>query len=241
MFCSGYKRNDLLELKSRSITYSEILRITNNFKRVIGKGGFGTVYHGYLGDTQVAVKMLSSSSTQGYKEFQAEIKLLMRVHHRNLTNFVGYCNDGAKMGLVYEYMANGNLLQHLSDRSASILSWEGRLRIAMDAAQGEDENIHISQWVIDMLGNGDITNIVDPSLEGDFETNSAWKAVDLALACASHAPSKRPAMNEVVMELKECLVMETTRKKKGCVAEANNPREMITVNMDIIDTTPLAR
>lgn len=67
------QRNDSLELKGRSFTYSDILQITNNFKTVLGKGGFGTVYHGYLGDTQVAVKLLSSSSTQGHKEFQAEV------------------------------------------------------------------------------------------------------------------------------------------------------------------------
>ncbi|KAK3220058.1 hypothetical protein Dsin_014028 [Dipteronia sinensis] len=333
----GYMRNDSLELKSRSFAYSEILRITNNFKRVLGKGGFGTVYHGYLGDSQVAVKILSSSSTQGYKEFQAEITLLLRVHHRNLTNFVGYCNEGAKKGLVYEYMENGNLQQNLSDRNASNLSWEGRLRIAMDAAQGleylhhgckppivhrdikpanillnekfdakladfglskifmesgthmstvvagtpgyldpeyyvtnrlneksdvysfgivlleiitsrpvvkigEDENVHITQWVIDKLGNGDITNIVDPSLEGDFETNSAWKAVELALACASHVSSKRPTMNDVVMELKDCLAMETAQKKNGRGSEANSAQEIFTMNnMDSECSTPRAR
>lgn len=68
-----YQRNDSWELKSRSFTYSEIQRITNNFEKVIGKGGFGTVCNGYLDDTQVAVKLLSSSSSQGYKEFQAEV------------------------------------------------------------------------------------------------------------------------------------------------------------------------
>ncbi|OMO66428.1 hypothetical protein COLO4_30556 [Corchorus olitorius] len=60
------------ESKTRQFKYSEILKMTNNFERVLGKGGFGTVFHGYLGDTQVAVKMLSASSAQGYKQFQAE-------------------------------------------------------------------------------------------------------------------------------------------------------------------------
>ncbi|XP_021294642.1 probable LRR receptor-like serine/threonine-protein kinase At1g51860 [Herrania umbratica] len=83
--------------------------------------------------SSVAVKMLSSSSVQSYKHFQAEAKLLLGVHHRNLINLVGYCNEG---GLIYEYMANGSLEELLSDSSKHFLNWEGRLRVALDAAQG---------------------------------------------------------------------------------------------------------
>ncbi|KAM7473314.1 hypothetical protein LguiB_020557 [Lonicera macranthoides] len=67
------ENNNTLETKNRQFTYSEVLSMTNNFQRVFGKGGFGTVYHGYHGATQVAVKMLSPSSIQGYKEFQSEV------------------------------------------------------------------------------------------------------------------------------------------------------------------------
>ena len=66
-------RKPYQELKNRQFTYSDVERITNNFERAIGKGGFGTVYHGCLDDTQVAVKMLSKSSFQGYKQFEAEV------------------------------------------------------------------------------------------------------------------------------------------------------------------------
>ncbi|VVA41416.1 Hypothetical predicted protein, partial [Prunus dulcis] len=103
-----------LEPSQRQFTYSEVLEITHNFERIVGRGGFGTVYHGYIDDTQVAVKMLSPSSIQGYQEFYSEVNLLMRVHHRNLTSLVGYCKDGTNTGLIYEYMANGNLHKHLS-------------------------------------------------------------------------------------------------------------------------------
>ncbi|GKG13782.1 leucine-rich repeat transmembrane protein kinase protein, partial [Tanacetum coccineum] len=66
-----------------------------------------------IGGNQVAVKILSESSAQGYKEFQAEVKLLMDVRHKNITLLVGYCNESNHKGIIYEFMANGNLGQHL--------------------------------------------------------------------------------------------------------------------------------
>nr|POF16613.1 isoform 2 of probable lrr receptor-like protein kinase [Quercus suber] len=65
-------QNQSLESIQRQFAYPDLLRITNNFERILGKGGFGTVFHGCIDDTQVAVKMLSASSVQGYQQFQAE-------------------------------------------------------------------------------------------------------------------------------------------------------------------------
>ncbi|CDY33851.1 BnaC06g05020D [Brassica napus] len=129
--------NPSIITKERKFTYSEVLKMTNNFARVLGKGGFGTVYHGNLDDTEVAVKMLSHSSAQGYKEFKAEVELLLRVHHRHLVGLVGYCDDGDKLALIYEYMANGDVRENmLGKRSGNVLSWETRMQIAVEAAQG---------------------------------------------------------------------------------------------------------
>ncbi|KAJ4890979.1 Leucine-rich repeat transmembrane protein kinase protein [Raphanus sativus] len=130
-------RTRQLNTAQRCFKYSEVVSITNNFERVLGKGGFGEVYHGRLSDgDQVAVKKLSEESAQGYKEFRAEVEILMRVHHTNLTSLIGYCNEGNSMVLIYEYMANGNLGDYLSGKMPSILSWEERLKISVDAAQG---------------------------------------------------------------------------------------------------------
>ncbi|KAD4180352.1 hypothetical protein E3N88_28943 [Mikania micrantha] len=126
-----------IESNNKQFTYAEVANMTNNFQTAIGKGGFGTVYLGTLKNgKQVAVKLLSASSSQGYNEFQNEAELLMRVHHRNLATFVGYSHDNNRMALVYEYMANGNLKSYIADRSIHPLSWEMRLKIAIDAAQG---------------------------------------------------------------------------------------------------------
>ncbi|CAL9223590.1 unnamed protein product [Arabidopsis halleri] len=129
-------RNGPLETAKRYFKYSEVVNITNNFERVIGKGGFGKVYHGVINGEQVAVKVLSEESAQGYKEFRAEVDLLMRVHHTNLTSLVGYCNEINHMALIYEYMANDNLGNFLAGKRSFILSWEERLKISLDAAQG---------------------------------------------------------------------------------------------------------
>ncbi|CAA7047826.1 unnamed protein product [Microthlaspi erraticum] len=235
----------------RSFTYEEVTVMTNNFERTLGEGGFGIVYHGHLhGNEQVAVKVLSESSAQGYKQFKAEVELLLRVHHINLVNLVGYCDEGQHLVLIYEYMSNGNLKEHLSGECAnSLLSWENRLRIAGETAQGyldpeyyrtnwlteksdiysfgvvlleiitsqsvfdqTREKSHIGEWVGLKLTNGDITNIVDSTLTGDYDSGSVWKALELAMSCISPSSTGRPNMSQVSSELKECLLSEISRK-----------------------------
>ncbi|KEH18245.1 LRR receptor-like kinase plant-like protein [Medicago truncatula] len=134
---SSSKERGSMKSKHQKFSYTEILNITDNFKTIIGEGGFGKVYFGILQDqTQVAVKMLSPSSMQGYKEFQSEAQLLTIVHHRNLVSLIGYCNEGEIKALIYEYMANGNLQQQLLVENSKILNWNERLNIAVDAAYG---------------------------------------------------------------------------------------------------------
>ncbi|XP_039158951.1 senescence-induced receptor-like serine/threonine-protein kinase [Eucalyptus grandis] len=124
-------------VRLRSFDYGEITRITRNFGTEIGEGGFGKVYLGTLENgTKVAVKMLSKKSWQGDREFQAEEKHLMIVHHGNLVSLHGYCDHSENRALVYEYMANGNLQQHLHGDKPNVLTWKQRLHIIVDVAKG---------------------------------------------------------------------------------------------------------
>ncbi|XP_019058335.1 PREDICTED: receptor-like protein kinase At3g21340 [Tarenaya hassleriana] len=127
-----------IEKQKRRYTYSEVVSMTRNFQRVLGKGGFGTVYHGHVNEAeQVAVKVLSHSSPLGDKQFKAEVELLLRVHHVNLVSLVGYCDEGDHVALIYEYMPNGDLRQHHSGKhGGSVLNWASRVRIVAEAASG---------------------------------------------------------------------------------------------------------
>uniref|UniRef100_A0A2P2MH32 Uncharacterized protein MANES_01G102100 n=1 Tax=Rhizophora mucronata TaxID=61149 RepID=A0A2P2MH32_RHIMU len=105
---------------------------------VIGSGGFGNVYKGYIdeGVTPVAIKRLHSSSGQGVREFRTEIKMLSSLCHVNLVALIGYCDDQGEMILVYEYMSRGTLRDHLYKTQNPPLPWKRRLEICIGSARG---------------------------------------------------------------------------------------------------------
>ncbi|XP_065856231.1 probable LRR receptor-like serine/threonine-protein kinase At1g67720 [Euphorbia lathyris] len=120
-------------------SFAEIEDATRSFEKKIGSGGFGVVYYGKLKDgKEMAVKVLTSNSYQGKREFSNEVTLLSRIHHRNLVQFLGFCQEDGRSMLIYEYMHNGTLKEHLYGpltRGRSI-NWIKRLEIAEDAAKG---------------------------------------------------------------------------------------------------------
>ncbi|KAL8160357.1 hypothetical protein V2J09_001894, partial [Rumex salicifolius] len=123
-----------------SLPYDDVVAATDGFANanMLGQGGFGLVYKGVLpGGKQVAVKSLKSGSGQGEREFQAEVDIISRVHHRHLVSLVGYCIAAEKRLLVYEFVPNNTLEYHLHKSGGkSPLDFSRRVRIALGSAKG---------------------------------------------------------------------------------------------------------
>ncbi|CAI0382131.1 unnamed protein product [Linum tenue] len=128
---------------------ADLKSATRNFRpdTVLGEGGFGTVYKGWIDERTfapskvavgmpVAVKRSNSDSNQGLEEWQAEVKFLGKFSHPNLVKLLGYCWEENQFLLVYEYMQKGSLESHLFRKNADPLPWEIRLKIATGAAEG---------------------------------------------------------------------------------------------------------
>jgi serine/threonine protein kinase len=113
----------------RRFRYKELSVATDNFSddKKLGEGGFGSVYRGFLRESnlEVAIKRVSKSSKQGKKEYVSEVKIISRLRHRNLVQLIGWCHGGGELLLVYELMSNGSLDTHLY-HSENILPWKVR-------------------------------------------------------------------------------------------------------------------
>ncbi|KAF3534726.1 hypothetical protein DY000_02036764 [Brassica cretica] len=126
-------------ISSGTFTYEELLEATGGFSEanLLGEGGFGYVHKGVLRNgREVAVKQLKIGSNQGEREFQAEVDTISRVHHKHLVSLVGYCINGDKRLLIYEFVPKDTLEFHLHGNRGSVLEWGMRLRIAVGAAKG---------------------------------------------------------------------------------------------------------
>ncbi|PIA40560.1 hypothetical protein AQUCO_02500342v1 [Aquilegia coerulea] len=129
----GFKGSKLL------FDYEEMIKITDGFPRenILGEGGFGTVYKGWMPDGKVvAVKQLKVSTGQGEQEFRAEVEVISRVHHRHLVSLVGCCIAEHHRLLVFEFVPNNTLEYHLHGPGRPVMEWSKRVKIAIGAARG---------------------------------------------------------------------------------------------------------
>lgn len=137
---------------ARSFSLMELAAATNNFssENKIGAGSFGVVYKGELSDgTEVAIKRGETKDDEKTEDpqekqnaFMSELATVLRLNHKHLVGMVGYCQENDERLLVYEYMPNGSLHDHLHSKDHTkedgllLNTWKMRIKIALDAARG---------------------------------------------------------------------------------------------------------
>ncbi|XP_073388784.1 LRR receptor kinase BAK1 isoform X2 [Physcomitrium patens] len=133
---------DVLLGQLKKFSFRELQIATDNFntKNILGKGGFGNVYKGYLCDGSiVAVKRLKGEGSPGHEmQFQTEVEMISLAVHRNLLRLRGFCMTPTERLLVYPYMPNGSVASRLRDivGGKPALDWPTRKCIALGAARG---------------------------------------------------------------------------------------------------------
>ncbi|XP_024194529.1 rust resistance kinase Lr10 isoform X2 [Rosa chinensis] len=127
-------------LQVKRYSYSDVKKMANSFKKKLGQGGYGGVYKGELKDGRlVAVKVLNRSKGDG-EEFMNEVAAISRTSHVNIVSLLGFCFEGSKRALIYEFMPNGSLEKFIFDadnpQKDHHLGWEALDRISIGIARG---------------------------------------------------------------------------------------------------------
>ncbi|KAH0918584.1 hypothetical protein HID58_026244 [Brassica napus] len=301
-------------LQTNCFTWRQLQAATNNFDQAnkLGEGGFGSVFKGELSNgTIIAVKQLSSESSQGNREFVNEIGMISGLNHPNLVKLYGCCVEKNQLLLVYEYMEKNSLALALFGKSSHKLNWSTRQKICVGIARGleflhhgstikmvhrdikttnvlldtdfnakisdfglarlhDGEHSHIStkvagtigymapeyalrghltekvdvysfgivameivsgrstvkkkgsaddvpliNWALTLEKRGDIMEVIDPILEGDFKSEEAVRMIKVALLCTNSTLSLRPTMSEAVQMLEGDLKITSVMPDHG--------------------------
>ena len=128
------EHNNLMPIR---YSYKEIKKMVNGFKEKLGEGGYGSVFKGKLSSGScVAIKMLSKTKGRGH-DFISEVATIGRIHHQNVVQLIGFCVEGSKHALVYEFMSNGSLDKIIFSKDKSIeFGYDKIYNIAIGVARG---------------------------------------------------------------------------------------------------------
>ncbi|CAL0318950.1 unnamed protein product [Lupinus luteus] len=189
-----------LGFNQSSFTFEELSAATGGFtqRNLLGQGGFGYVHKGFLPNgKEIAVKSLKSTGGQGDREFQAEVDTISRVHHRHLVSLVGYCISDSQKLLVYEFVPNKTLEYHLHGHPRIIHRDIKAANILIE----NNLEAKARPVCVKVIESGNFEELVDPRLEGNYNTQEIAHMVACASACVRHSAKRRPRMSQVVRVL----------------------------------------
>ncbi|XP_021275699.1 proline-rich receptor-like protein kinase PERK1 [Herrania umbratica] len=206
-----------LGFSKSTFTYEELARATDGFSdaNLLGQGGFGYVHRGVLPNgKEVAVKQLKAGSGQGEREFQAEVEIISRVHHKHLVSLVGYCISGTTRMLIHliltisrylapEYASSGKLTDKSDVFSFGVMLLElitGHRPVGSSFV--EDSLVDWARPLLTRaLDDGNFDSLVDPKLQKEYNHNEMVRMVACAAACVRHSARRRPRMSQIVRAL----------------------------------------
>ncbi|THG13658.1 hypothetical protein TEA_007397 [Camellia sinensis var. sinensis] len=198
--CLGnLKRFQFRELQSATKKFSS--------KSIIGKGGFGNVYKGYLQDgTVVAVKRLKDgNAVVGEIQFQTEVEMISLAVHCNLLRLYGFCMTSSERLLVYPYLSNGSVALRLKDvKAANTLLDDYYEAVVGDfglAKLLDHQDSHVTTAVKKIHQEKKLDALVNKDLKNNYDRIGLEEMVQVALLCTQYLPSHRPKMSEVVRML----------------------------------------
>ncbi|KAK3015410.1 hypothetical protein RJ639_007482 [Escallonia herrerae] len=198
----------------RRFQFRELQIATKNFssKNILGKGGFGIVYKGYLQDgTLVAVKRLKDGNAAGGEiQFQTEVEMISLAVHRNLLRLYGFCMTTTERLLVYPYMSNGSVASRLKGQSSEKTDVFGFGILLLELITGQralefgkaaNQKGAMLDWVKKIHQEKKLDMLVDKDLNNEYDRIELEEIVQVALLCTQYLPSNRPKMSEVVRML----------------------------------------
>ncbi|XP_024988592.1 LOW QUALITY PROTEIN: putative receptor-like protein kinase At4g00960 [Cynara cardunculus var. scolymus] len=237
---------DMSIAESLQYNFSIVRAATNDFSEdnKLGRGGFGTVYKGMLGDgQQIAVKRLAWDSGQGDLEFKNEVLLVAKLQHRNLVRLLnGFSLQGRERILIYEYLPNISLDHFLFDRTkCALLDWENRYKIIKGIAKGllylhEDSRLRIihrdlkaSNVLLDAQMNAKIADFGMARLFKPEETQGDTKRIvgTYGYMAPEYAMHGQFSVKSDVFSFGVLVLEMVTGQKNQCFREGENIEDLL--------------
>ncbi|GLJ15657.1 hypothetical protein SUGI_0257540 [Cryptomeria japonica] len=224
---------DLSNSFLKVFSYKELKIATRNFRSKLGSGGFGSVFKGSLPDgTLVAVKKMRGSR-QDEKQFRAEISSLGSIQHVSLVRLRGFCVEGSRRLLIYDYMPNGSLNSLLFKSNCKnrgeILDWKTRFEIALGTARGnldltvQDSSLYyFPPWAATQIQQGKMIHIVEEGVAEAADMEEVRRACVVAFLCIQEDEEVRPSMRQVVQMLEGKMELQTPQIPSSAVRPAQH-------------------